>query len=292
MTRIVRSYYPTCPPEFSFFPYRVLRAGHIVTAPDYLIDRSSVPGTELIFAARGHGWIRTEGREFHVSPGDIAWLTTRHDHAHWPDPDDPWEVYWLRFDSSLEEPLERALGAVENPVFRVPEPAEPAQMFIRLFDELEHLTLASAATISGILGLIIDALVRSRTDQLWANSSTNRFSDLLSRLHFKVLRSYNQRWNAQRMAQELAISTPHLYRVFSSALGMSPNRWLRSIRIQQARRRLVESNDSIGEIAGQVGYSDQFHFSKDFRALTGLPPREYRRREQNRPVRKQRVRDQ
>ena len=253
-----------------------------MTDGDYLIDRTSVPGTELILAVRGRGWISTEGTAYPVGTGEVGWLATRHDHAHWPDTDDPWEVFWLRFDSSIDAPLEKALGVRENPVFRIAEPIELGRMFARLFDELEHLTLASAATISGIVGLIIDVLVRSRTDQLRANRSTIGLSDRLARLHHKVLRTYNQRWDAQRMAAELTVSTPHLYRVFNTALGMSPNRWLRSIRIEQARRRLIESEDLIGEIALQVGYRDQFHFSKDFRALTGLAPREFRRRERNR----------
>lgn len=281
MTTIVRSYYPTCPPEFSFFPYRVLRAGHIITDENYLIDRKSVPGTELIFAVQGRGWIRTEGTRYPVATGEVGWLATRHVHAHWPNERDPWEVYWLRFDSSIEAALEKALGVRENPIFRVTERSELERLYVRLFDELEHLTLASAATSSAIVGLMVEMLVRSRTDQLRENSATIGLSDRLARLHHKVLRTYNQRWDATRMAEELAVSIPHLYRVFSSALGMSPNRWLRSIRIEQARRRLVESDDRIGEIALQVGYRDQFHFSKDFRALTGLSPREFRYREQN-----------
>ena len=47
----------------------------------------------------------------------------------------------------------------------------------------------------------------------------------------------------------------------------------------QAKRRLVESDDSVKEIAEQIGYSDQFHFSRDFKRSTGLPPSSWRQRE-------------
>jgi AraC-like DNA-binding protein len=42
---------------------------------------------------------------------------------------------------------------------------------------------------------------------------------------------------------------------------------------------LVESADSMKEIARQCGWGDPFHFSKDFKRLTGMTPTEYRRRE-------------
>lgn len=279
MTDILRSHYPTCPPEFGFFPYRVMRAGHIRTTGEYIIERQSVPGTEVIYCLRGTGWVRSRNQQFPVNAGEIAWLDTRHPHAHGPDRRDPWEVYWFRFDGESTEAMQRALGVARTPVFSPSGRFDVEPMFHRLFDEVDHLTMSSAATISSIVGQFIDVFFRIRADDLRSNAATMSISDRLARLHHTVLRTYNQNWDSERMAAELAISTAHMYRVFNSALGMSPNRWLRSIRIEQARRRLVESDDLIGEIAHQVGYRDQFQFSKDFRALTGASPSEFRKRE-------------
>ncbi len=278
-TDIRRSYFPACPPEFEFFPYRVMRAGHIVTAADYLIARDSVPGTELIYAIRGSGWIRSGNAEHPVPAGSVAWLDVRHPHAHWPDKNDPWEVYWCRMDGASIEKTSKALGVSRHPVFQGLRATVEIELFEQLFEELEHLSMSSAATISAIVGQLIDQLFRRRRGELNITAQTMSISDRLARLHESVFRSYNQYWDARRMADELSVSTAHMYRIFNSALGMSPNRWLRSIRIEQARRRLVESNDQIGDIAFQVGYRDQFHFSKDFRALTGISPREFRMQE-------------
>jgi AraC-like DNA-binding protein len=236
----------------------------------------------LIYAHRGAGWVETENRRSFVTTGQIAWLDTRHSHVHGPVPDDPWEVYWFRFDGSSVDQMKRALGIADSPVFTPYRNDTVEMLFVSLFRELEHLTISSAATINSIVGQFLDILFRARTDQLQTNVPDTHISDRLARLHRTVLRTYNERWNAERIASELAMSTSHMYRVFNAALGMSPNRWIRSIRIEQARRRLVESRDRVGEIARQVGYADQFHFSKDFRALTGSSPREFRERERNR----------
>jgi AraC-like DNA-binding protein len=42
----------------------------------------------------------------------------------------------------------------------------------------------------------------------------------------------------------------------------------------------VEGDAQIQEVAEQVGYRDRFFFSKDFRRMVGMTPKEYREREQ------------
>jgi transcriptional regulator GlxA family with amidase domain len=72
------------------------------------------------------------------------------------------------------------------------------------------------------------------------------------------------------------MSESHFSRLFKSAIGTSPIDWLRRERINQAKHRLIESDDPIKEIARQVGYSDQFFFSKDFKKMTKLTPTQFR----------------
>jgi AraC-like DNA-binding protein len=49
------------------------------------------------------------------------------------------------------------------------------------------------------------------------------------------------------------------------------------MRMAQARERLLTTSASIKEIALQVGYADQLHFSRVFRKHFGLSPRAFRR---------------
>src|SRR5258708_32555350 len=73
------------------------------------------------------------------------------------------------------------------------------------------------------------------------------------------------------------LSEPDFDRRFRQVTGSSPIDWLRRERINHARRRLLQSNDPIKQVAEQVGYNDAFFFSRDFKRYTGLAPSEYRR---------------
>jgi len=63
---------------------------------------------------------------------------------------------------------------------------------------------------------------------------------------------------------------------FLKAAGCSPRVYLEERRIAKAERLLIESDRKVSDVARQVGYSDPYHFSRAFKRVTGLSPREYR----------------
>lgn len=77
------------------------------------------------------------------------------------------------------------------------------------------------------------------------------------------------------------VSKPQLFRLFQATFNQSPLKWLKNYRLSQARRLLVETNDSISRIAALVGYNDPLHFSRDFHRVSGFSPSEFRRKEQH-----------
>jgi AraC-like DNA-binding protein len=84
------------------------------------------------------------------------------------------------------------------------------------------------------------------------------------------------------LARLAGLSPTHFSRVFKTSFGTSPIDWLRRERISQAKRRLADTADDIKEIAEQVGYSDRYFFSKDFKKHTGFTPSQFRARETDR----------
>ena len=68
-----------------------------------------------------------------------------------------------------------------------------------------------------------------------------------------------------------------LERLFRRYVGLSPKWVLRCYRLQQAANRLTSGEAfDLAELAQELGYFDQAHFSKDFKQVTGHPPGHYR----------------
>lgn len=79
------------------------------------------------------------------------------------------------------------------------------------------------------------------------------------------------------IAQAAYLSPFHFAHLFKSITGTTPRTYLSSVRIERARRLLAETDVSISEVAGRVGYESQSHFTNVFKDATGMTPRAFRK---------------
>lgn len=82
----------------------------------------------------------------------------------------------------------------------------------------------------------------------------------------------------------LAISRMHLNRRLRALTGNSTHEFIRQVRLDAARDRLLETNLSVTAIACEVGYKSVSHFGHAFRQRFGVNPSEFRRLESARTL--------
>lgn len=73
------------------------------------------------------------------------------------------------------------------------------------------------------------------------------------------------------------LSKRHFLRAFQESMGTSPHRHLLNLRIEDAKRRLIGSDEDLTGIACASGFSHSQHFSTAFRRATGMTPSAFRR---------------
>lgn len=78
------------------------------------------------------------------------------------------------------------------------------------------------------------------------------------------------------LAGEACLSPFHFARLFQQAMGQPPHRYVVEQRIAAAQERLRTRRTSMAEVALDTGFGTQANFSRVFRKLTGLTPRQYR----------------
>jgi signal transduction histidine kinase/DNA-binding LacI/PurR family transcriptional regulator/AraC-like DNA-binding protein len=91
-----------------------------------------------------------------------------------------------------------------------------------------------------------------------------------------IQQNYTRSFSLVELSETIGVSKSYLSRIFKMDMGISLWDYLNRLRNQKAKELLLLTDESITEIATEVGYEDVGYFSRVFREITGLSPRTYR----------------
>ena len=91
-----------------------------------------------------------------------------------------------------------------------------------------------------------------------------------------MIRKIGRKVSSAELAKAAGTSVRGLERAFGRDYGISPQQYLRRLRMQTACQLLVSTRLALAQVADRCGFADQSHFTRDFRSLTGMTPRTYR----------------
>ena len=79
-------------------------------------------------------------------------------------------------------------------------------------------------------------------------------------------------------AKKMKMGRETFVRKFSSQFGVSPKLFFHRLRAAAAAKELLNADLTIREVAARFNFSSEFYFSRFMKKMTGLSPREYRKR--------------
>ncbi len=109
------------------------------------------------------------------------------------------------------------------------------------------------------------------------------FSRRFTAEHYKrvldfVSDNYGSSIAVEDMASKAGLSASHFSHLFKRTIGTSPMRFVLAYRVEQAKKRLALRDEPMIDIAMACGFSDQAHFSRQFKQIEGISPSTYRAR--------------
>ncbi|MBU3809902.1 MAG: AraC family transcriptional regulator [Candidatus Phocaeicola faecipullorum] len=82
----------------------------------------------------------------------------------------------------------------------------------------------------------------------------------------------------QALSKSIGVNRTYLSNYVNDTYGRNFNRWVNELRIEEAKSRMKTAENSLAEIAAQVGFADLAHFSKQFKRKEGLSPSAWRKK--------------
>lgn len=84
----------------------------------------------------------------------------------------------------------------------------------------------------------------------------------------------------EELSKMFFISKTQIFRLFTASYGIAPMRYMLKRKIEVSKEMLIGTDMRIAEIAEALCFTDSKHFTKTFRNLTGMLPREFRKKEE------------
>lgn len=223
----------------------------------------------------GRGVLLANEKEYEVTPGHGFLVTPGQITTYRSDDKDPWEYTWLEFDGlRAHESLYLAGVSGSRPVYT----ARSAEAGRLLRDEMLYIVNHSDASPIHLIAhgyLFLDQLVQSSAGRQEGREHRLRDFYIKEALAF-VEQNFQRDISIEEIAAVCGLNRSYFGKVFRDAVGESPQAYLLHYRMARAAQLLKETRLSIGEIAAQVSYPNQLHFSRAFKSVHGVSPREYR----------------
>lgn len=130
-----------------------------------------------------------------------------------------------------------------------------------------------------VCGLSEDALVLLlgevvRLSGVRLPSSASAGSGMVAQAQELLAAQLHQGVALEDLGDELGLSKFHVLRTFQKETGLSPRQWAMQLRTRRAKG-LLRSGLSAAEVAHEVGFADQSHLNRHFRAAYGITPGRY-----------------
>ncbi|OGV65968.1 MAG: hypothetical protein A3K19_03450 [Lentisphaerae bacterium RIFOXYB12_FULL_65_16] len=251
-------------------PCRVSAIGHIPEKRQW-IDRV-FPSINISFILQGEGLYTFRDRQWPVlAPCAIT---------QWPGepvrygPHETWEELYVIYDADCVAELgHRRLVRPDRPVWYLRDGADLREGLHELQDLRQALDTPGCA--DRIDRLLERLTLESRLGE--AHPEQDRRAAAVRALRAQVERDFLKPLNLPALAGEAGFSEVTFRRQWKRLVGVSPHHYMTRLRVRHACRLLVETHESVADIARACAFPDPLYFSRVFRQVAGMTATAYRR---------------
>ena len=191
------------------------------------------------------------------------------------DDKDPWIYMWIGFNGiKAETYLKYANLDENNHIFKYEKDSSLKKCILEILS-LNIMNNSNRLKIDGLLYLFIGNLIENNKYMDKENSNTQVDEYINISIDF-INNNYSNNIKVNDIANYVGLNRSYFSNLFTKKMGISPQEYLLSLKMEKACNLLTNLQLSIGDVARQVGYEDQLTFSKIFKKSKGISPKLYR----------------
>lgn len=210
-----------------------------------------------------------------ISPNTVVLLTPNTPYSY-SNPSGDYIDDWIHFETDTDENTINVLN--EPTIHRVDDTSFLSAYIKQILFEMSYSDENVSRENVNFLMQILMNHISSMADKSQTRPFYSPYNADLKDIRLKMAGSLYNLKKAEDYACELGISKSHFQHLYSELFGISFQKDLIDMKITTAKHLLETSTLSIEQISEACGYSNDIHFFRQFKKITGTTPDKYRKR--------------
>lgn len=185
---------------------------------------------------------------------------------------------WMHNDPSILPLLEK----YEIPISQIFYPENPsfiADSFREMFKEFYSNNPYREELLDGYVEELLIKLSRSIHDARQPLQLSSTEQKKLQNLRLEIISNPERQWTVADMAGRVSLSPSRFHTVYKAMFGSSPVADVIQAKVERAKTiLLLDEQASILTVSERLGYTNPYHFIRQFKSVTGMTPGAYRRK--------------
>ena len=217
----------------------------------------------LIYCVSGIGWYKLNNKKLSLK----AYFQLGVESS------DQWSLYFVKFNGAIGEAMYTYLLQDKNNKNQTTPPLvgriaqfQDIMHHLDLMDNMENLLYANFRFYSflGTFRLTVFNYMKKGVD------------NIIERCILIMKQHLHKNLTLDELAKEACVSASYLSALFRQKTHYSPIQLFTSLKIQRASQMLRSTKNPIKQIAEEMGYTDQYSFSRSFKQIMGTSPKKFR----------------
>jgi AraC-like DNA-binding protein len=257
--------------------------GYFPKAEGHYVDREhGCNECILIYCTQGEGWYRLNNQLHKVPANHFFILPMNIPHSYGSSNHDPWTIYWTHFKGNKAQYISNQLQ--KGPIPIALDQNSRIDDRITFFDELLNaFNLEITEEVINYVNLGFNYLISSflyintfRDVKLRKGLVNKNFSFVSLATHY-MAENIEKKLSLKDLSSHFGYSESYFNRVFRKEVQFSPIDYFLHLKIERAAHLLLHTNLKINQISLKLGFDDPYYFSRLFKKIKGVSPKEYRK---------------
>ncbi|GJM64438.1 AraC family transcriptional regulator [Persicobacter diffluens] len=242
----------------------------------YRSRKEGCPQYILLYCIKGKGWIEIYNKRMIINENQYFIIPPNTPHQYGADEKQPWSLYWAHFAGKnapfYTRELDKADSISTSEVDRI-------KYRLEIFNEIiANLEMGFSENTIGYCNILFGYFLATfKYLEQFRHIRTSKAGDMIGESIIYMKNNRKRKISLDELAENACLSPSYYSSEFKRKTGKTPIDYLTHLRIQEACQLLDHTSLRIKEISNKVGFEDPFYFSRVFKNVMGLSPKEYRK---------------